>query len=140
MASVGARTAAVRVDGIDDLVRAFNAADRALTGDLKDALVEAAAPVRRDAQVLAPAQITRLGAGDPWARMRLGTLAGGRIVYMAPVERGAKGRANQNRRRRRFKPLLLRPMEQALVQNRGHVIRRLDGLLAEVKAVWERHG
>lgn len=135
-----AQGAAVRVDGLDDLVRAFNAADRELKADLKDALLEAGAPVRRDAQILAPAQIRNLGAGDPWARFRLMSLAGGSQVAVAPVERGRKGRGNQRYRRPRFKQRLLMPMEQALVRNRSHVVARLDAMLAEVKAVWERHG
>lgn len=139
MASVGARSNAVRVDGLDDLVRAFNAADRALKEDLRDALQEAAAPVRRDAQALAPPMVRNLSVGEPWARMRVG-MSGRSMVYVAPVERGAKGRGNQRLRRPRFKPLLLRPMERALAQNRAAVIRRLDGLLVDVKRVWERHG
>ena len=134
-----AQSTAIRVDGLDDLVRAFTAADRALREDLRDALQEGASPVRRDAQVFAPAQIRNLGAGEPWARFRIG-MSGTSIVYVAPVERGIKARGNQRYRRHQFKQRLMRPMEQALQVNRGHVIRRLDGLLADVKRVWERHG
>ena len=130
---------AIRVDGLAELQRAFTAADRALREDLRDALQEAAAPVRRDAQAMAGVTIHNLRPGDPWTRMRIGQT--GSVVYVAPVERGASARANQRRRRRNFKGLLLnRAMEPALARNRGHVIRRLDGLLADVKKVWERHG
>ena len=135
-----AQSTAIRVDGLDDLVRAFNAADRALTSDLKDALTEAAAPVRRDAQILTPAAIHNLGAGDPWARMRTGIVSRS-IVYVAPVERGARAKANARLRRGdRYKRIALPPMEAALVRNRGRVLTRLVGLLGEVKRVWERHG
>jgi hypothetical protein len=135
-----AQSNAIRVDGLDDLVRAFNAADKALTSDLKDALTEAAAPVRRDAQVLTPAAIHNLGARDPWARMRTGVVSRS-IVYVAPVERGTKAKANAKLRRGdKYKRRALPPMEQALARNRGRVLTRLDGLLGEVKQVWERYG
>lgn len=131
---------AIRVDGLSELQRAFSAADRALRDDLRDALQEAAAPVRSEAQVLAGVAIRRMPVGSPWTRMRIG-MVGASVVYVAPVERGAKGRANQRLRRPKFKPLMLRrALEPALVRNRQQVVRRLDALLREVKAVWERHG
>ena len=126
---------AIQVDGLADLQRAFTAADRALRQDLKDALEEAAAPVRTDAQ-LAATTISHMTT-VPWTRMRIGTL--GSVVYVAPVERGVKGR-QQARRRPKFKNVLGPRMDLALEKNRGHVIRRLDQMLAEVKRVWERHG
>ena len=137
--SAGAQGAALRVDGLDDLVRAFNAADKVLKEDLRDALMEAAAPVRRDAQTLAPYAIRNLGAGQPWSKMRIG-VADRSVVYVAPVERGIKARGAYRYRRPTFKRNLLPPMEAALVGNRGRIIHRLDGLLADVKRVWERHG
>lgn len=131
---------AIRVDGLAELQRAFTAADRALREDLRDALQEAAAPVRRDAQAMAGVTIRNLGPGDPWTKMRTG-MERGVIVYVAPVERGVKGRGNQRKRRPNLKNLLLnRAMEPALTRNRGGVIRRLEGLLVDVTRVWERHG
>ena len=130
---------AIQVDGLANLRLAFDAANRALRDDLDDALEEAAAPVRTDSQALAGTAITRMPAGSPWTRMRIGSSRA--VVYVAPVERGAKGRGNQRFRRPRFKPLMLsRALEPALARNRQNVIRRLDGLLAEVKRVWEKHG
>ena len=129
---------AVKVDGLNELLRAFSAADRHLRDDLKDTLQEAAAPVRTDAQTLARSTI-RNNTTD-WSRMRIGVL-GGNTVYVAPVERGIKARANQRLRRRKFADLLRdRAMEPAKEKNIRHVERRLDHLLGEVKAVWERHG
>lgn len=128
---------AIQVDGLADLQRAFTAADRALRQDLRDALEEAAQPVRRDAQ-LAATTISHMTT-VPWTRMRTGIIRGA-VVYVAPVERGAKTRANQRRRRPGFKNVLGPRMDAALVKNRPAVIRRLDVMLAEVKRVWERHG
>lgn len=127
---------AIQVDGLADLQRAFTAADRALRQDLRDALEEAAQPVRADAQIAA-ASISHMTT-VPWTRMRTGIIQG-TVVYVAPVERGVKGR-QQSRRRPKFKNVLGPRMDAALVKNRPAVIRRLDHMLAEVKRVWERHG
>jgi hypothetical protein len=131
---------AIQVEGLADLQRAFTAADRALREDLRDALQEAAAPVRADAQTLTGITISGMRKSPDWTRMRVGQ--SGTVVYVVPVERGAKGRANQRLRRgTRFKTMMLRrAMEPALARNRGKVIARLDHMLADVKRVWEKHG
>ena len=132
---------AIRVDGLAELQRAFTAADRALREDLRDALQEAAAPVRRDAQTLAGTTISHMttNRATDWSRMRIG-MAGGSVVYVAPVERGGRARANQRLRRRRFKGILGSRMDMALERNRAAVLRRMDGLLDDVIKVWDRHG
>lgn len=128
----------IKVEGLANLQRAFTRADRALRTDLRDALQEAAAPVRSDAQQLAGSQIRRMGQGSPWTRMRIGIL-GGTVVYVAPVERGVKGRGGERRRRPKLKPLMLdRALEPALERNRQAVVRRLDHMLDEVARVWDR--
>lgn len=131
---------AIQVDGLADLQRAFTAADRALREDLRDALQEAAAPVRADAQALAGtiSHMTTTRTSD-WTRMRTGIIEG-TIVYVAPVERGSKARGDSRKRRRKFKDVLGPRMDLALERNRGQVVRRLDAMLGEVKRVWERYG
>jgi hypothetical protein len=130
--------AVIKVDGLNDLLRAFAAADKALKDDLRDALQEAAAPIRSDAQALAGSSIRNNTTA--WSRMRVGIERGG-VVYVAPVERGIKGRGNQRLRRRRFADLLRdRAMHPARQRNIRNVERRLEQMLLEVKAVWERHG
>lgn len=125
----------VRVEGLDGLRRAFRAYDRALATDLDDALEEAANPVRRDAQNLASVSIRRIT--PSWARMRVGTTGG--VVYVAPVERGAKGRGNQRLRRPNLANLLMeRAMEPALARNQAAVVRRVDQALDEFARLWER--
>lgn len=127
----------IRVTGLRELDRAFGKANRELSNDLKDALAEAAAPVRSDAQILAAANIRNVGQGDPWSRMRIGVRSW--VAYVAPLERGVKGRGNARRRRPRFGDLLLgRAMEPALERNVGNVERRFEGLIDEVCDVWER--
>ena len=135
---------AIRVEGLSELIRAFSAADKTLRQDLGDALQEAAAPVRESAQQLAVSEITRMT--PAWSRMRTAQYAGGRVVVVAPVERGARGRSRARRRGWNTGPpsfpslLLSRALEPALARNRDRVARRLDGLLADVKRVWERYG
>lgn len=124
---------AVRIEGLNGLLRAFAAADKTVRDDLKDALEEAAAPVRQAAQSKAFA----LGSGSDWSRMRIGAYTS--VVYVAPVERGVKGRGNQRKRRPKFGTRLMdRAMEPALAENIGAVERRLDNLLDDVANVWER--
>jgi len=128
---------AVSVTGLRELERAFRRADRALAGDLKDALEEAAAPVRRDAQALASSEISHVRPGDPWAGMRIGT--GRSIVYVAPIERGAKSRGDERKRRPKFgTKLLTEAMEPALERNTANVEKRLEKMLDELAAVWGR--
>lgn len=127
---------AIRVDGLSELFRAFGQADKALRSDLRDAVAEAASPVRSEAQSLAASQIRNVAPGDPWSMMRIGVA--GNTAYVAPLERGVKGR-QRNRRRPKFAGLLLgRAMEPALANKRAAVMARFDSLLAEVERVWER--
>ncbi len=137
---MAAKPHAIRVEGLNGLVDAFAAADRHVRDDLRDALQEAAAPVRSAAQQLAGARISHMGGSHrPWERMRIG-IAGRSVVYVAPVERGAKSRgAKTVKGRPNLARLLLdRAMEPALEENTRKVENRLDLLLDEVVTVWER--
>lgn len=128
----------IQVVGLRELDRAFVAADRALQQDFRDALEEAAAPVRSAAQGMAASSIRKVSPGDPWSRMRIGRQRG-TVVYVEPVERGAKGRGNQRLRRPRFADLLMeRALRPALVQNRAQVEERVSRLVAEVVNLWAR--
>ena len=129
---------AVKIEGLAELTRAFRAADREVAKDLKDALEEAAQPVRRDAQSLALSSIRNMTRSPQWSRMRVGTTR--HTVYVAPVEKGTRGRGNKSLRRGdRFKGLMLgRALEPALEQNTARVIDRVDDMLVDVGRVWER--
>jgi len=128
---------AIRVEGLGELIVAFGLADKELRNDLRDALAESAAPVRSDAQSLAGSgAIRNLHGGDPWTGMRIGVLSA--VAYVAPVERGAKGRGNARRRRPAFADLLLgRAMEPALERNTANVERRFEEMLDDVFRVWQ---
>lgn len=124
---------AITVQGLTALQRAFKAADAAQQRELRKALRVAAEPVRADAERLAVAGIRRIGV--PWSRMRIGVT--NREVYLAPRERGQKGR-DQRLRRPNLRSLLLgRSMEPALQHNRPAVIAGVEHVLATVGKVWE---
>ena len=121
----------VVVEGLGGLIRAFSVADKILTRELKDALREAAEPVRSEAEILAVGRIPRIGIS--WSRMRVGVTA--HSVYIAPRQRGARGGA---RRRPNLASLLLgRSMEPALEHNIGQVEDELEDMLATVGRAWE---
>jgi hypothetical protein len=110
---------AVHVRGLRDLERAFGAADRAVQRDLKDALEEAAAPVRSAAQLLAVRELRNIR--DPWVRTRVGSARS--VAYVVPVERGTRQRQLQ---RPEFKDFLLdRAYVPALQANRDRVARQV---------------
>lgn len=132
---------AIHVRDLNALVRAFAAADRAVKEDLRDALMESAAPVRSDAQAIAlhtikNIQPTRFGR-SAWSEMRIG-VSSNTIVYIAPVERGVKTKGRLRYARPNLAPLLLEAMETAAEHNVVRVARRFEQLLDEVADVWER--
>lgn len=124
---------AVKVSGLRELERAFGRADKEVRRDMKDALEEAAQPVRRDAQALAEGVTHR--ANDPWNSMRVGSYRS--IAYVAPVERGNRG-GSTSATRSFAERLLGRAMIPALERNVHQVERRVEHLLDEVANVWER--
>jgi len=103
--------------------------------DLNDALKSAGEPVRRTAETLAVANISRVGI--PWSRMRLGITR--HTVYVAPVERGVKSRTLRGRRRPGFKTKLLdEAMAPALVQQSDKVAQEVEDAVRDMGKAWAR--
>lgn len=126
----------VVVHGLRELNRAFVGSAAAMRGDLRDVLEESAQPVRRDAQSLAGTEIRNVAPFSPWSRMRVGVSR--TVAYVAPVERGVKGRGNDRRRRPNLGDLLMdRAMQPALDRNVRQVERRFEELIDEAADVWE---
>lgn len=131
---------AIQVVGLAELRKAFLAADKTLREDLDDALQEAAAPVRADAQYLAGTEISHMTTVN-WTRMRIGIDRRDHVVYIAPVERGVKVRGRERFRRPKFAATLRdKAMEPALDRNRAKAVARLNQMLGEIKRVWEKNG
>jgi hypothetical protein len=127
-------TQPIRVEGLRELQRAFKAADKTLQKDLRSGLRAAAEPVRASAESLAVEKIARIGV--PWSRMRVGVTQ--RDVYVAPKQRGQKGRDQRLRRPNLFDLLMGRALQPALDQNIAKVERQLERLLDAVGSSWER--
>ncbi len=122
-----------RVEGLQALQRALKVADTTLHRELRTRLREVAEPVRADSERLAAAGIPRLGV--PWSRMRVGVTQSS--VYVAPRQRGARGRGGS--RRPNLADLLLgRAMIPALTENQPRVLVEMDRLLETVGRAWEQ--
>lgn len=125
------------IEGYAGLMRALAFAERDIRLDLRDSLRDAAEPVRADAETLAVSQIQRIGI--PWSRMRVGITR--TLVYVAPRQRGTKGRGNQRFRRPNLKDLLLdRAMNPALARNESQIERRVIEMLNGFADRWARVG
>lgn len=120
------------VENLSGMLRAWDVADRETSRELKQALREAAEPVRRDAQTLAIHTIDNMTV--EWSRMRVGVTR--RMVYVAPKKRGTNQR---HRKRRNLADLLAaRAMQPALDHNVTRVRRGVDDAIATVGRKWER--
>ena len=129
MPALGGR--AVVVDGLADLQRAFAVADKETSREFRDALKDAAEPVREDAERFARGRISHIGSS--WSRMRIGVTR--RAVYVAPRNKGTRDRAM---RRKNLADLLLsKAMEPALEQNIRHVENEVEQALTKVGRKWE---
>lgn len=124
----------LHVEGLADLQRAFRRADRELRLELRRGLRRAAEPVRTTAEGLAVSEIRRMTL--PWSRMRVGVTTNS--VYVAPRQRGIKGRGRDPRRRPNLFDLIMgRSLEPALAQNMGQVEAELEQVLDTVGQAWE---
>lgn len=124
----------IRVEGLRELQRAFKRADGTLQKDFRASLRVAAEPVRASAETLAVENIRRIGV--PWSRMRVGVTQ--REVYVAPRQRGQKGKDRRLRRPNLFDLLMGRALEPALDQNIGKVEVAMERLLDTVGDSWEQ--
>ncbi len=124
----------LRVEGLRDLQRAFKAADVATHRELRAKLKEVAEPVRADAEQLAKSGIPRIGL--PWSQMRVGVTT--TSVYVAPRQRGVRGRDQRLRRPNLANLLLGRSMLPALQKNEPRVLAGMQDVLESVGRTWER--
>jgi hypothetical protein len=116
----------IYVTGLRELSAAYSKLERDTRLGLRHGLHDAAEPVRRDAENLAQAQITRIG--PRWWKMRTGISRN--LVYVAPVQRGVKTKGRLQLRRPNLADLLMdKAMEPALHRNEATVERLLDQVL-----------
>lgn len=124
----------IAVRGLRELSAAFAQADRETRAGFRAEFRDLAEPVRRDAEALARSGVPRIG--DAWAQMRTGVTR--RVVYVAPKQRGVKGRGDDRRRRPNLAPLLMnRALEPALDRHTGEIEDRLERTLDRLAGRWE---
>lgn len=120
----------VRIHGAVELERAFRALNRDLGKGVREALENAAEPVRQNAQELVRTGISGMARVNlPWYQMRTGSTL--RTVYVAPVQRGARQVGSRKRRpnlANRMAPLMEQALEQNSPQVEGQVLETLDDL------------
>lgn len=117
------------VNGLKEVSRAFALAERETRLAFNTGMRAIAEPVQRDAENLAKDDIRNIG--KSWWKMRIGQTRG--MVYVAPRNRGIKGRGVGGMRRPKFAGLLMdRSMEPALHRNEPEIARGVDAMMSRV--------
>lgn len=127
----------VRIEGLQELQRAFRLARTGISRDLRAGLESAAEPVRQDAERLTFSEISGMRRGViPWHSMRVGVTQ--KMVYVAPMQRGDTS-LRSTRKRRNLPPLIIRKAyEPALAANRDDVVREAEDVLRDIARMWSR--
>jgi hypothetical protein len=122
------------VRGLNELQASLAHADRSVRLGVRKGLRQAAEPVQRAAEQLAMSEIRNMSKSPRWSRMRVGVTRN--LVYVAPRQKGTRGRGPQGLRRGQgfaqppFSDILMdRAMQPALDQHIGEVEARLEELL-----------
>jgi hypothetical protein len=121
----------VVVKGLRDVNAAFAKTDRDLRLGWRAGMRQVAEPVRRDAEQSAMSDIRRMPGSPKWARMRVGVTR--QMVYVAPRQRGTRGRGPAGRARPNLGNLLMdRAMQPALERHEHEITARFEQLLDKV--------
>lgn len=130
---------AIRVEGLDDLVRAFKVADARVAKDVRTAIEQAGEPIRQRASELVLAEISGMARSRvPWWTIRTG-VERRTIGYIVPNQRGYKGGKGRERTRRpNLAPLIAEQEGIALDENIGRVVDEFEDALDEVAKAWAR--
>jgi hypothetical protein len=117
--------------GFRELNLAYKEAERDVRLRWRANLRQVAEPVRRDAERLAFSSIRRMPGSPRWSRMRVGISQ--RVVYIAPRQRGFKGRGRHPSKRPNLGDLLMnRAMQPALERNEEQMFRNVERLMDRI--------
>jgi len=126
---------ALAVKGYTQLARTFQHAPKDVNKAYRAELRTIGEPTRLTAEDLAVSTIRNIG--PVWSKMRTGITT--RVTYVAPKQRGARGRST--RRRPNLGTLLMeRAMQPALDRNRGQVEHDFDVMLDRLVTRWDHDG
>jgi hypothetical protein len=109
----------IAVNGLAELVRAFDVLEGKTKSEVREALVLAGEPVRSAAEHYSVQEIRNIG--DDWSRMRLGITP--RMVYVAPAMRS---RRRSSKRKNLALLLLDRAMWPAAARHEHEVLAGLE--------------
>lgn len=127
----------VRVQGLNELVRAFRVANKEVARDVRTAIEQAGEPIRQHAQQLVRMNISGMARSRiPWWTIRAG-VERNTIGYIVPAQRGARGVDNR-RKRRNLATLIAAQEEAALNANVHRVEEEFNEALEEVARAWSR--
>lgn len=125
------------VRGLKELTRTFNRAPADAKRAYRSELRTIGEPTRMTAETLAMSTIRRIG--PTWSKMRTGVTT--RLVYVAPRQKGVRGRGPNPKRRPKFGTLLMdRAMQPALDRNRHRIETDFDEMLDRLVVKWDRDG
>lgn len=128
----------VRVEGLDDLVRAFKVANVAVARDVRTAIEQAGEPIRQNAQSRVRSEISGMARSRlPWWSIRSG-VERNTIGYIVPQQRGVKTLGRQKYKRPNLAPLIAAQEQVALEANRNRVVAEFKQALSEVARAWGR--
>ena len=124
----------VRLEGLNELVRAFRVADKAVARDVRTAIEQAGEPIRQEAEQRVRTNISGMARSRiPWWTIRAG-VERSTIGYIVPAQRGGRGRSG----RRNLASLIAAQEEAALDANAHRVLDEFDDALNEVAKAWAR--
>lgn len=130
---------ALRVEGLDELVRAFRVANREVAKDVRQAIELAGEPIRQLGSELIRTEVSGMSRTKmPWWRLRLG-VERNTIGYVVPETRGARDWRSP-RKRRNLAKLIAEREERALAAHAHRVEREFVAALNDVAKAWSRVG
>jgi len=119
--------------GFRELNLAYKGAERDVRLRWRANLRRIAEPTRQDAERSAMSSIRRMPGSPKWSRMRVGVTQ--RVVYIAPRQRGTRGRGPAGRARPNLGNLLMdRAMQPALERNEEQIFQNVEQLMDRIAA------
>lgn len=124
--------AVTRIEGLNELIRAFNKFDKDLAQDLVFELEEAADPVRKATTQYMLGELANVPATPEYAAMRIGVSKAQGLVYVAPAWRSRGG----SRGRPRFGSSIQKRMERAVQDKASEVEKGMEKFLDRLADDW----
>jgi hypothetical protein len=117
----------VRVKGLRETIRAFDAVGDELSEVVREGLKQAAEPVRVLAERRAVSEISGMSRSPKWAEQKVAVSRRTALVYMAPRKR--QTRAPERKRKNLAELLMGKAMEPALEENEEQVKVKVEAVI-----------